>query len=136
MKYLLDTNTCVYLINGNESLKEKVREIGVYSLALSISVLSELYFGAYNSKKVDENLKRIEIFKKNLTVYSDSESSSKLFGKIKADLRSKGKIIEDFDILPASIAISNNCVLITNNTGHFERIEILQIQNWLKTNPK
>jgi len=63
------------------------------------SVLAELYFGAYNSKKVEENLKRIELFKKNLTVLSDSEESAKEFGKVKANLKSKGKIIEDFDIL-------------------------------------
>ncbi len=64
MKYLLDTNTCVYLLNGNESLKKKVREIGVYSLSVSHCVLAELYFGAYRSKKIEENLKRIELFKK------------------------------------------------------------------------
>ncbi|MEK6680791.1 MAG: type II toxin-antitoxin system VapC family toxin [Nitrospirota bacterium] len=131
MKYLLDTDTCIYLLNGNESLKKKVKEIGVFSLAVTNSVLAELYFGAYNSKKVEENLKRIELFKKNLTILSDSEESAKQFGKIKANLKSKGKIIEDFDILIASIAFINHCVLITNNVEHFNRIDDLQIQNWL-----
>ncbi|MBI5678044.1 MAG: PIN domain-containing protein [Planctomycetes bacterium] len=114
MKYLLDTNTCIYFLNGNESLKKKFREIGVYSLSISNCVLAELYFGAYRSKKVEENVK-----------------PARLFGKIKAELRSKGTIIEDFDILIASIAISNNHILITNNTEHFERIEGLKIQNWV-----
>ncbi|HHT9114667.1 MAG: type II toxin-antitoxin system VapC family toxin [Planctomycetes bacterium] len=131
MKYLLDTNTCIYFLNGNESLKKKFREIGVYSLSISNCVLAELYFGAYRSKKVEENVKHIELFKKNLTILSDSEESARLFGKIKAELRSKGTIIEDFDILIASIAISNNHILITNNTEHFERIEGLKIQNWV-----
>ncbi|MDN3511713.1 MAG: type II toxin-antitoxin system VapC family toxin [Candidatus Jettenia sp. CY-1] len=134
MKYLLDTNTCVYLPNGNEILKKKVEEIGVYSLLISNCVLAELYVGAYNSKKIEENLKRIDVFKKNLSLLSDSEESAKLFGKIKASLRTKGTIIDDFDILIASIAIANNCILATNNTDHFERIEGLHIQNWLKTN--
>ena len=89
MKYLLDTDSCIYLLNGNESLK------------------------------------------KNLIVLSDSEESAKQFGKIKANLKSKGKIIEDFDILIASIAIVSHCVLITNNREHFERIDNLQMQNWL-----
>jgi tRNA(fMet)-specific endonuclease VapC len=131
LKYLLDTDTCIYLLNGNESLKKKVKEIGVFSLAVTNSVLAELCFGAYNSKKVEENLKRIELFKKNLTILSDSEESAKQFGKIKANLKSKGKIIEDFDILIASIAFVNHCVLITNNVEHFKRIDDLQIQNWL-----
>jgi tRNA(fMet)-specific endonuclease VapC len=134
LKFLLDTDTCVYLLNGNPSLKKKVEEVGVFSLAISNSVLAELYFGAYNSKKVEDNLKRINLFKKNLTILSDSEESALRFGKIKADLRSKGKIIEDFDILIASIAIVNSCILITNNTDHFERIDDLQIENWLIDN--
>jgi len=135
LKYLLDTNTCVYLLNGNEILKRKVKEIGVYSLSMSNCVLAELYFGAYNSKRVEENLRRIDLFKNNLSVLSDSEESSKLFGKIKADLRTKGTIIDDFDILIASIATANNHILVTNNTDHFERIEGLKIQNWLNKNP-
>lgn len=135
MKYLLDTNICVYLLNGEASLKKKVKEIGAYSLAVSNSVLAELYFGAYKSKKVEENLKRIELFKKNMAVFSDSEESAKLFGKIKADLSSKGTIIEDFDILISSIAIANSCILVTNNLEHFERIESLKLQNWLSRIP-
>lgn len=134
MKFLLDTDTCVYLLNGNPSLKKKVEEVGVFSLAISNSVLAELYFGAYNSKKVEDNLKRINLFKKNLTILSDSQESALRFGKIKADLRSKGKIIEDFDILIASIAIVSSCILITNNTDHFERIDDLQLENWLIDN--
>jgi tRNA(fMet)-specific endonuclease VapC len=49
LKYLLDTNICIYLINGNETLKKKVKEIGVFSLSVSNAMLAELYFGAYNS---------------------------------------------------------------------------------------
>lgn len=135
MKYLLDTNICVYLLNGEASLKKKVKEIGAYSLTVSNSVLAGLYFGAYKSKKVEENLKRIELFKKNMAVFSDSEESAKLFGKIKADLSSKGTIIEDFDILISRIAIANSCILVTNNLEHFERIESLKLQNWLSRIP-
>jgi len=134
LKFLLDTDTCVYLLNGNLSLKKKVEEVGVFSLAISNSVLAELYFGAYNSKKAEDNLKRINFFKMNLSILSDSEESALRFGKIKADLRSKGKIIEDFDILIASVAIVNSCILITNNTDHFKRIDDLLIENWLIDN--
>ena len=80
MRYLLDTNTCVCLLNGNEILKRKVKEIGVYSLSISNCVLAGLYFGAYNSKKDKENLRRIGLLKKNLSFLSDSEESARLFG--------------------------------------------------------
>jgi len=131
LKYLLDTNICIYLINGNETLKKKIKEIGVFSLSISNATLAELYFGAYNSQKVDANLQRINEFKKNLIVYSDNNASAKAFGRFKSKLRSEGNIIEDFDILIASVAFVNNCTLVTNNPNHFERIDELNVENWL-----
>jgi len=131
LKYLLDTNICIYLINGNETLKKKIKEIGVFSLSISNATLAELYFGAYNSQKVDANLQRINEFKKNLIVYSDNNASAKAFGRFKSKLRSEGNIIEDFDILIASVAFVNNCTLVTNNPNHFERIDEVNVENWL-----
>lgn len=133
MKYLLDTNICIYLINGNAILEAKVSDIGVSSLAISNTVLAELYFGAFNSSKKEKNLIRIEKFKKYLTLLSDSEISARFFGEIKSDLKSKGKMIEDFDILIASVALAYDCIIVTNNTGHFARIAGLEIENWLNT---
>ena len=132
VKYLLDTNTCIYLINGNTTLMAKVREIGVYSIGVSNATLAELYFGAYNSRYVEANLLRIAKFKRNIIGYSDSNESAHYFGKIKSVLKSRGLLIEDFDILIASIALANNCVLVTNNISHFQRIDDLRIENWLR----
>jgi tRNA(fMet)-specific endonuclease VapC len=129
---LLDTNICIYLINGNKLLINKVKKTGIFSIGISNATLAELYFGAYNSKHIKENLKNISAFKRNLTVYSDSSSSAETFGKVKAKLKASGCMIEDFDILIASIAIANNCILVTNNIHHFEKIDSIQIENWLE----
>lgn len=131
MKYLLDTNICVYLLNGNIVLKNKIAQVGLSSIVVSNATLSELYFGAYNSTKVAENLQRIALFKKNLGILSDSEESAMLFGRIKTDLKLKGCMIEDFDILIASIATANRCIIVTNNDKHFSRIDGLSLENWL-----
>lgn len=133
MTWLLDTNICVYLLNGNEQLKRKVSEIGVQNLAVSNAVLAELYFGAYNSTKEKTNLATIEAFCKHLTIIADSTGSARLFGRIKADLKRQGKRIEDFDILVASVAIANGRTLVTHNTEHFSRIAGLRIEDWLVT---
>jgi len=132
LKFLLDTNICIYLLNGNEILKKKISEIGVFSLSISNATLAELYFGAYNSQNFDANIKRIKAFKKNLLVYSDSDISAEAFGRFKSKLKTQGKIIEDFDILIASIAYANECILVTNNPSHFKRIDELKIENWLE----
>lgn len=132
MNYLFDTNICIYLINGNNLLINKVKETGIFSIGISNATLAELFFGAYNSKHIKENLRNISAFKRNLTVYSDSRSSAELFGKAKAKLKASGCMIEDFDILIAGIAIANNCILVTNNIHHFEKIDAIQLENWLE----
>ncbi len=110
---------------------DKIKEIGIFSIGISNVTLAELYFGAYNSKHIQENLHNISTFKRNLTIYSDSNDSAELFGKTKAKLKESGCIIEDFDILIASIAIANDCILVTNNVRHFERIDSIQLENWI-----
>jgi tRNA(fMet)-specific endonuclease VapC len=83
MTYILDTNTCIYLLNGNKKVETKIRNTGIYSIAITFAVLSELYYGAYNSGRVRENLRRIDEFKKNLAILQEDAESSRLFGKIK-----------------------------------------------------
>ena len=51
--------------------------------------------------------------------------------EIYADLRQRGMLIEDADILMAAIALVNDLTLVTNNTSHFSRIPGLQLEDWL-----
>ncbi len=132
MMYILDTNICIYLLNGNKKIESKIKSIGIYSIAITNTVLAELYFGAYNSVKIKENVTRIDEFRKNLTVIQEDAESSRLFGKLKAELKSTGNLIDDFDILIASIALVNDCTIITNNENHFKRIKNLAVVNWYK----
>ena len=56
--------------------------------------------------------------------------SSEQFGEIKADLEHRGKLIDDFDIAIAAIALAHKSVVITANLNHFRRIEGLESQSW------
>jgi tRNA(fMet)-specific endonuclease VapC len=58
-------------------------------------------------------------------------SAAFVYGKIRSELSSDGIIIANTDMQIASIAISNNMILVTGNTGHFSHIQNLQIENWL-----
>jgi len=108
LKYLLDTNTCVYLLNGNEILKRKVKEIGVYSLSISNCVLAELYFGAYNSKRVEENLRRIDLFKNDLSVLNSKQKAPISFYRILGlSRRNYNDKLSDYSIFFCNISIFN-----------------------------
>jgi tRNA(fMet)-specific endonuclease VapC len=127
--YLLDTDTCVYFLNGHPSVTKKFAQVGASSLRLCDVTLAELYFGAYNSQNVQQNLARVASLA-HLTQFSTDIWVAEMFGQVKADLKKRGQIIGDFDILIASFALVHGCILVTNNVRHFGRITGLQIENW------
>lgn len=130
--YVLDTDTCIYWLKGKEQIRNRVEQVDVDNLKVTIITLAELRYGAYNSQKVRENLKNIDNFLRKLRVLPLDEEATHRFGKIKVGLRRSGQIIEDFDILIASITLSQGAILVTNNVEHFKRILGLSYENWLE----
>ena len=130
--YVLDTDTCIYWLNGEGKIRRKVEQVGPDNLRLTIITLAELRYGAYNSQNVSENLKNINNFLRKVRVLPLDQDAADRFGKIKVDLRKKGQMIEDFDILIASTTLSHGGVLVTNNVEHFKRIAVLNYVNWME----
>lgn len=130
MQYLLDTDTCIYWLNGKKSVRDKLLEIGFQEVSICVITVSELYFGAYNSSKIKQNLTTAEIFIQNISILPLSNQTLKQFGQLKAQLRKAGTPVADFDLLIASVAITENLTLVTNNTRHYQRIPNLILDNW------
>jgi len=133
-KYLLDTDICIYLLNGDERVKSRVAQAGVDAISVSILTVGELYFGAYNPARLEANLERIHEFLSSPgpIVLSIDGAAAKYFGKFKSALRSGGKPIGDVDLLIAGIAANRGLKVVTNNTEHFERIADISLENWLR----
>ncbi len=131
MKYLLDTDICIYYLKGNAKIKETIASINCEELSISIITQAELLYGAYNSEKVDENLAKIDMLKKSLKVTGLDEKSLNIYARTKAELKRKGGLIDEFDLLIASVAIANGLILVTNNKKHFDRISGLKLENWI-----
>ena len=130
-QYILDTDTCIYWLNGKEKIRQKVQQKGTDNLRITIVTFAELRYGAYKSQRVAENLTKIDDFIRKVRLLPLDQSAAEKFGKIKADLRSRGQIINDLDILIAAITLRYSGVLVTNNTAHFQRIDDLHYENWL-----
>jgi len=129
MTYLLDTDTCIYWIKDISSVKTKVTEIGWEQICICSITVAELYYGAYNSQRVAENLTRAEDFIQNLPVVPLNNAALRKFGELKAELRRIGQTISEFDLLIASVALTENYILVTNNIRHYSRISNLQLEN-------
>jgi len=132
--YLLDTDICVYLLNGNERIKERIAIAGLNAITVSMLSLGELYFGAYNSQQAAHNVMRIQAFftPPAPPLISLDPRAMECFGRFKAVLRKTGQIIGDMDLLIASVAVSRSLIVVTNNTRHFDRIPELKVENWLE----
>jgi predicted nucleic acid-binding protein len=135
VQYLLDTDMCIYLLNGDKRVKSRVAQVGVEAISVSILTVGELYFGAYNSAQLEANLERIHEFLSSPgpIVLSIDDAAAEHFGKFKAELRRDGKPIGDVDLLIAGVAASHGLKVVTNNTEHFERIADISLENWLRS---
>ena len=131
MKYLLDTNICVYWLKGNEHIEQKVLSVGIDTISISFINVSELYYGAYKSQRVDQNLAIIRRLTERLNVVESDEAISEAFGSLKASLENAGMIIDDADIYIAACARVYGLTLVTNNTKHFRRLKGLKLDNWM-----
>ena len=134
LRYLLDTDICIYLLNGNENVKGRVSQEGVEALAIAMPTVSELYFGAYNSTRVEANVERVHTFLSPPCprVLLLDEPAAEKFGRYKALLRREGRPIGDMDLLIATIASHHGLTVVTNNAAHFERLPDLTLENWLR----
>ena len=132
MKYLLDTNICVYWLNGDKAIEDKAIQVGLNQIAVSFISLSELYYGAYKSQKVKQNLSAIKNLESKLKKVESNKEICESFGKLKSELEKEGNIIDDADLFIACCALKTNRVLVTNNERHFSRIKGLKLENWTK----
>ncbi len=129
---MLDTNICIYIIkNRPAQVREKLHSFKISEVCLSTITVSELMYGAYKSQFVEKNLKAIEGFLLPFEIVEYDYRASVAYGKIRADLEKKGKVIGNMDMQIAGHALSLELLLVTNNTREFERIEGLKLDNWV-----
>jgi len=132
MKYLIDTNICIYIMNNHPpEVLEKFKHIGVGEVGISSISVSELHYGACKGKKTKENIKRLEEFLYPFEILTYDEEASREYGKIRSHLEKKGQVIGPLDMLIAAHAMSNKLTIITNNTKEFKRIKSLKVENWV-----
>ena len=127
----MDTNICIYYIQGEFSLKEKFRKIKKENRFISEITLAELKFGVKNSQSQKKNQETLDNFLTGIQILPIINSLD-IYAEEKARLRKQGRPIDDFDLLIGASAIANDMILVTNNESHFQRITNITIENWTK----
>lgn len=131
MRYLLDTNICIYIINERPSQvmacfrQERIGDIGVSSLTAA-----ELDYGVEKSGSA-RNRQALEKFLAPLEIAAFDEMAFRHYGRLRANLEKRGLPIGSMDMLIAAHALALNATLVTNNTREFERVSGLHLDNWV-----
>lgn len=127
--YLLDTNICIYFLKGQFDLHKKIEKVGTENCFVSEITIAELKYGVENSIQKSRNRETLEKFQNRITILPIFTALD-IYAKEKARLKTKGKILDDFDLLIGATAIANNLTLVTRNVSDFERIEGIKIEDW------
>ncbi len=90
----------------------------------------ELYYGAYNSFKMNENLRKLELFFEKFQSLTLCDKSSAIAGKIRYQLKRSGQTIDVYDMLIAAIALANDLTVVMHNTREFSRVAQLRYEDW------
>ena len=131
MRYLLDTNICIYLIkNRPPSLRSRFDKLRVGDVAVSAITCCELQFGVANSARPAANEAALAQFLAPLLVLDFPASASDIYGRIRAALQKAGRPIGNYDLLLAAHAMALDLTLVSNNAKEFSRVKGLKLENW------
>jgi tRNA(fMet)-specific endonuclease VapC len=128
---LLDTDTCIELLRGNERVVERCARAND-AVATSWITAAELYYGAAKSKAPAANHALVTRFLATVSLVDLDSASTQLFGESKAELEARGERLADADLFIAAIAKAQGAVLVTGNAKHYARIPGLAIENWIR----
>ena len=133
MKYILDTNICIYIINEKpDKVLRKFELYPVYEFGISSITHAELQYGVEKSENKNINQAALDEFLLPLTILPfHGQRLVTCYGEIRASLESKGQTIGPLDMLIAAHALSLDLTIISNNIKEFSRIPNLKCENWI-----
>ena len=135
MRYLLDTNICIYIAKQKpRAVLARFERMRPGDVGMSVITYLELLYGAWKSERKDENVALIQELERLIPVLPLDAIAGRHFGRVRADLERKGSSIGAYDLLIAAHAMSLGLTLVTNNAREFRRIAELTLENWTEEN--
>jgi len=132
MKYLLDTNICIYIIKKKPiKVIDRFKETKISDICISVITLSELMYGVEKSKDPAKNKIALIEFLAPINILAFDNDASIVYAKVRSRLEKKGISIGALDTFIASHAMSLDLILVSNNLKEFSRVEGLKFENWV-----
>lgn len=133
MRYLLDTNVCIYLIQKKPAaVVRRLERERPDDVAISSVTLAELEYGVEKRQHQQQDRTALEEFLLPLGILPFGEAAARVHGRIRAILERKGRPIGAYDLMIGCTALAAGLVLVTNDEREFRRIPDLEIENWAR----
>jgi tRNA(fMet)-specific endonuclease VapC len=130
-RYLLDTNICIYIRQKRPAeVLRRFQKLRPGEAVLSVITYGELLYGAAKSQQRLAALERLRELVHLLPAVPLPETAAEAYGRIRAELESRGEMIGNNDLWIAAHAMAAGLTLVTNNEREFQRVRGLKVRNW------
>lgn len=134
MRYMLDTNTLVYVLNArpnHQAVIERFRQESARDMVLSSVTLAELRYGIEKSVRQEPNRVALRRLLGALNAVPFDANAAERYGTVRTRLEAAGTPIGPLDTLIAAHALCLGLILVTNNAREFSRVQGLRVENWI-----
>jgi tRNA(fMet)-specific endonuclease VapC len=131
VRFVLDTNTCIYALKLEGRVVERMRQHSPDELAATIITVAELWFGAHKSARQAAARREIDGFLEPFEVLPFDREAAEAYARSRLALERIGRPIGERDLLIASIALSRGLTVVTHNMSEFARVPGLKAEDWL-----
>ncbi len=131
MRYLLDTDICIYIAKRKPAaVLARLERLRPGDVGMSVVTYLELVYGAYKSRQAEANMTQIQQLSHLIPVQALDASAGAHYGKLRAGLEKSGSLIGAYELVIAAHALALQLILVTNNVREFRRVQGLRLENW------
>ena len=132
VRFLLDTNTCIYIRRQRPpEVMRRFARLRPGEAALSIITYGELAYGCERGPTPVEARKSLQELMQSIPVIGLTIEAGSLYGSIRSTLAARGEMIGSNDLWIAAHAVAADLTLVTNNEKEFRRVRGLRLENWV-----
>ena len=131
MKFVLDTNTCIYALKLQGRVVERLRDHTPDDLGVTIITVAELWFGANKSARPAVARREMDGFLEPFEVLPFDREAAEAYARSRLALERIGRPVGERDLLIASIALARGLAVVTHNVSEFGRVPGLETEDWL-----
>lgn len=131
MRFVLDTNTCIYALKLQGRVVERLREHPPDDLGVTIVTVAELWFGAQKSARPAVARREMDGFLEPFEVLPFDREAAEAYARSRLALERMGRPIGERDLMIASIALARGLAVVTHDVSQFRRVPGLASEDWL-----